>query len=54
MSPPRPSAMPPILQGGLLLLTSLKGIDGQVYAVAQGSVVTGGFVRRQEPATARP
>ncbi len=32
------------LQGGLLLVTSLKGMDGQVYAVAQGSVVTGGFV----------
>src|SRR5712692_1841243 len=32
------------LQGGLLLLTSLKGADGQVYAVAQGPVVTGGFV----------
>ena len=31
------------LQGGLLLLTSLRGVDGQVYAVAQGSVVTGGF-----------
>ena len=34
----------PNLQGGMLLLTSLKGIDGQTYAVAQGSVVTGGFV----------
>lgn len=33
----------PNLQGGLLLITSLKGVDGQVYAVAQGSVVTGGF-----------
>jgi flagellar P-ring protein precursor FlgI len=32
------------LQGGLLLLTPLKGADGQVYAVAQGSVLTGGFV----------
>lgn len=32
------------LQGGLLLLTSLKGADGQVYAAAQGPVVTGGFV----------
>ncbi len=32
------------LQGGLLVLTSLKGTDGQVYAIAQGSVVTGGFV----------
>ncbi len=31
------------LQGGQLLLTSLKGVDGQVYAVAQGPVVTGGF-----------
>lgn len=32
------------LQGGLLLLAPLRGPDGQVYAVAQGSVVTGGFV----------
>jgi len=32
------------LQGGILLLTSLRGADGQVYAVAQGPVVTGGFV----------
>ena len=31
------------LQGGLLILTSLRGVDGQVYAVAQGPVVTGGF-----------
>jgi flagellar P-ring protein FlgI len=31
------------LQGGMLLLTSLKGVDGQVYALAQGPVVTGGF-----------
>ncbi|MGH9626915.1 MAG: flagellar basal body P-ring protein FlgI [Bryobacteraceae bacterium] len=32
------------LQGGLLVLTSLKGVDGQVYAMAQGPVVTGGFI----------
>ncbi len=32
------------LQGGLLLLTPLKAADGQVYAAAQGAVVTGGFV----------
>jgi flagellar P-ring protein FlgI len=32
------------LQGGLLLMTPLKGADGQVYAVAQGPVMTGGFV----------
>ena len=32
------------LRGGILLLTSLRGADGQVYAVAQGPVITGGFV----------
>jgi flagellar P-ring protein precursor FlgI len=32
------------LQGGLLLMTSLRGIDGHVYSVAQGPVVTGGFI----------
>src|SRR5512136_2266949 len=32
------------LQGGLLVMTGLRGPDGQVYAVAQGPVVTGGFV----------
>lgn len=31
------------LQGGILILTSLRGADGQVYAVAQGPVMTGGF-----------
>jgi len=31
------------LQGGILILTPLKAADGQVYAAAQGSVVTGGF-----------
>jgi flagellar P-ring protein precursor FlgI len=31
------------LQGGMLLLTPLKGPDGQVYAAAQGNVLTGGF-----------
>lgn len=31
------------LQGGLLLMTPLKAGDGQVFAVAQGPVVTGGF-----------
>jgi len=32
------------LQGGQLLLASLKGVDGQVYALAQGAVVTAGFI----------
>ena len=31
------------LQGGTLILTQLKGIDGQTYAVAQGSVSIGGI-----------
>ncbi len=31
------------LLGGTLLVTPLLGADGNVYAVAQGSVVTGGF-----------
>lgn len=30
------------LRGGTLLLTPLKGADGQVYAVAQGNVLVGG------------
>jgi len=32
------------LQGGVLLMTGLKGPDGQVYAVAQGPMVLGGYV----------
>src|SRR5690554_3913460 len=31
------------LRGGTLLMTPLKGADGQVYAMAQGSLVVGGF-----------
>ena len=30
------------LRGGTLVMTSLKGADGQVYAVAQGNLVVGG------------
>jgi flagellar P-ring protein precursor FlgI len=32
------------LQGGLLILTPLRAANGKVFAIAQGSVVTGGFV----------
>jgi flagellar P-ring protein precursor FlgI len=32
------------LQGGQLLITSLKGVDGQTYVVAQGALITAGFV----------
>ncbi len=31
------------LRGGTLLQTFLKGVDGNVYALAQGSLVVGGF-----------
>jgi len=31
------------LRGGILILTSLRGIDGEVYALAQGSVNTTGI-----------
>lgn len=39
------------LQGGVLLVTPLMGADGQVYAVAQGSVATGGFSAKGEAAS---
>jgi flagellar P-ring protein FlgI len=32
------------LQGGLLVLTPLRAANGQVFAMAQGSVITGGFL----------
>ena len=32
------------LQGGILLLTPLRAANGETYAVAQGPVITGGFV----------
>jgi flagellar P-ring protein precursor FlgI len=31
------------LQGGTLLMTPLRGVDGEIYAVAQGAVSLGGF-----------
>nr|WP_321241443.1 lateral flagellar basal body P-ring FlgIL [uncultured Tolumonas sp.] len=31
------------LRGGTLLLTPLRGIDGEVYAVAQGNLIVGGL-----------
>ncbi|MEM7219896.1 MAG: flagellar basal body P-ring protein FlgI [Pseudomonadota bacterium] len=31
------------LRGGSLLITPLKGVDGQVYAIAQGNLVVGGI-----------
>ncbi len=31
------------LRGGSLIMTPLKGVDGQIYAMAQGNVTVGGF-----------
>lgn len=31
------------LRGGMLLMTPLRGIDGEVYGIAQGSLVVSGF-----------
>ena len=31
------------LRGGTLLMTSLKGADGNIYAMAQGNLIVGGF-----------
>lgn len=39
------------LQGGMLLPTPLEGLDGQVYAVAQGGVSTGGWTAAGDKAT---
>jgi flagellar P-ring protein precursor FlgI len=36
------------LQGGTLVLTPLKGVDGQVYGLAQGPVSVGGFAASGE------
>ncbi|SIQ55923.1 flagellar P-ring protein precursor FlgI [Rhizobium sp. RU20A] len=39
------------LRGGTLVMTSLSGADGQIYAVAQGSVVVSGFSAQGAAAT---
>nr|WP_231702184.1 flagellar basal body P-ring protein FlgI [Desulfoplanes formicivorans] len=40
------------LYGGVLLMTPLKGIDGKVYALAQGSLVLGGYSAEGQAAQA--
>jgi flagellar P-ring protein FlgI len=39
------------LQGGTLLVTSLMGADGQIYALAQGPVLVGGFSAQGQAAS---
>ncbi|MDR3641470.1 MAG: flagellar basal body P-ring protein FlgI [Humidesulfovibrio sp.] len=41
------------LLGGVLLLTPLRGLDGRVYAIAQGSMTVGGFSAGGQAATAQ-
>jgi flagellar P-ring protein FlgI len=50
------------LQGGTLLLTALRGVDNQIYALAQGPLLVGGFassgaagggVQKNHPTVAR-
>ena len=38
------------LEGGTLLLTPLRGADGEVYALAQGQVIVGGYEARGQGA----
>ncbi len=38
------------LYGGTLLMTPLRGIDGKVYALAQGSILVGGYAAGGEAA----
>lgn len=39
------------LQGGTLLVSSLRGLDGEIYAVAQGPVAIAGFQARGQAAS---
>jgi len=41
------------LLGGVLLLTPLKGVDGEVYALAQGAMALGGISVQGEAASAQ-
>ena len=40
------------LLGGVLLMTELRGADGQVYAIAQGSILVSGFKASGQAASA--
>ncbi len=41
------------LLGGILLMTPLKGVNGEVYALAQGSLTLGGFLAEGTAASAQ-
>ena len=42
------------LEGGTLLMTPLKGVDGKIYALAQGSITIGGRNSRGAGAASHP
>ena len=39
------------IEGGILMLSQLRGVDGEVYAIAQGAVTVGGFLATGQGAT---
>jgi flagellar P-ring protein precursor FlgI len=39
------------LQGGTLLMTPIRGVDGEIYATVQGAISVGGFVASGQAAT---
>ncbi len=39
------------IEGGVLMLTQLRGADGETYAIAQGPIVTGGYLASGQGAT---
>ncbi|VEA77681.1 flagellar P-ring protein [Salmonella enterica subsp. arizonae] len=41
------------LRGGTLLMTPLKGVDSQVYALAQGNILVGGAALPQAAVACR-
>jgi flagellar P-ring protein FlgI len=41
------------LLGGVLLLTPLRGLDGRIYAISQGSLTLGGYSAEGQAATAQ-
>jgi len=39
------------IEGGVLMLSQLRGADGEIYAIAQGSVTVGGYLASGQGAT---
>ena len=39
------------IEGGVLMLSQLRGVDGEIYAIAQGPVTVGGYLASGQGAT---